>query len=164
MSQHRHVLPTNYAIKMTGFCCNICGPRHKESHNTTTPQALFILYIFFERNLRGGSPISLSLPLVSVVTPNCGRVRDGLCSTCSNRLKISSNPLNSKSAWKNLEKKENHECEQEIMLNYKQHGRKKRLCAGERSDTNSSHSGQEIAPATQHKQNDTDSRAGDLSH
>ena len=50
------------------------------------------------------------------------------------------------------------------MLNYKQHEGKKTLCAGERSNSNSSQWVQEIVPAPQLKQNDTGSRAGELSH
>ena len=76
------------------------GPVTKNRPTSPVPQARFILYVFFERNLRRGSPASLSSPLVSVVSPNRGITRDGLCSTCSNRLRTSSNPVNSKSAWK----------------------------------------------------------------
>ena len=73
---------------------------HKELPNTTNPHTFFILYVFLERNRRRGSPMSLSLPLVSLVLPNRGQEWDGLCSTCSHRLKTSSNPVNSKCAWK----------------------------------------------------------------
>ena len=44
------------------------------------------------------------------------------------------------------------------------HEGKKTLCAGGKSNTNSSQSAQEFAPAPQHTQNDTDSPAGNLSH
>ena len=44
------------------------------------------------------------------------------------------------------------------------HEGKKTLCAGEKSNTNSPQSVQEFAPAPQHRENDTDSPAGDLSH
>ena len=98
MSQHRHVLATTSAIEMTGFCRNICGPSHKKLPNITRPQLFFILYVLLERNRRRGSPMSLSSPLVSLVSPNRGLTRDGLCSTCANRLKTSSNPVNSKCA------------------------------------------------------------------
>ena len=96
MSQHRHVLATNLA--MTEFCRKICGPSHKTLPNITSPQAFFILYVLLERNRSRGSPMSLSSPLVSLVSPNRGKARDGLCSTCSNRLKTSSNPVKSKGA------------------------------------------------------------------
>ena len=49
-------------------------------------------------NRRRGSPKSLSSPLVSLVSPNRGTTRDGLCSTCSSRFKTSSNPVNRNSA------------------------------------------------------------------
>ena len=101
------------------------GPVTKNRPISLVLQALFILYVFSERDLRRGSPISLSSPLVSAVSPNRGRGRHGLCSTCSNRLKTSSNLVNSKSAGKILAGKENHECEQKIMLNYKQHEERK---------------------------------------
>ena len=41
------------------------------------------------------------------------------------------------------------------MLNYKQYEGEKILCAGGKSNTNSSQWGQEFAPAPQHKQTDT---------
>ena len=44
--------------------------------------------------------MSLSSPLVVLVSPNRGTAGDGLCSTCSSRLKPSSNPVNSSCAWK----------------------------------------------------------------
>ena len=65
-----------------------------------------LLYVFFERNRRRGSPISLSSPLVSVVSPNRGRAREGFCSTCSSRLKTSCNPVKSKCACKIWQTKE----------------------------------------------------------
>ena len=96
MSQHQHDLATNSAIKMTGFCRNISGPSHKESPNITHPPSFLHLVRFLGR----GSPTSLSSPLVSVVSPNWGRAREGLCSTCSSRFKTSSNPVNSKCVCK----------------------------------------------------------------
>ena len=115
---------------MTGFGRNICGPSKKNRPTSLVPQALFILYDFLERNRRRGSPALLSSPLVSVVSPNRGRARDGLCSTCSSRLKTSSNPVNNKSGCKMWTKKEDYECQQEIMLKYKQSEGKKAVCAG----------------------------------
>ena len=44
--------------------------------------------------------MSLSSPLVSLVSPNRGTALDGLCCTNSNRLKVYSNPVNSKCAGK----------------------------------------------------------------
>ena len=44
------------------------------------------------------------------------------------------------------------------------HEGKKTLCAGGKSNTKSSQSAQEFAPAPQHTQNDIDSPAGDLLH
>ena len=46
MSQHRHLLATNSPIKMTGFCCNICGPSHKGSPNITRPPC-FLHFVRF---------------------------------------------------------------------------------------------------------------------
>ena len=88
--------------KRLGFVATSVGPVTKNRPTSIAPQALFILYVFFEHNRRRGSPISLSSPLVSLVSPNRGRAPDGLCSTCSNPLKISSKPVNSKSACQNL--------------------------------------------------------------
>ena len=59
--------------------------------------------------------------------------------------------------------KKYHQWKQEIMLNYKQYEGKKTLCAGGKSNTNSSQWGQEFKPAPQHKQTDTGWPAGDLS-
>ena len=121
---------------MIGFCRNVCGPSHKELPNITGPQAFFILYVFLERKRCRGSPISLSLPLVSLVSPNRERARDGLCYTCSSPLKTSSNPVNSKCACKIWQRKKYHECEQETLLKYKQHEGKKIICADGKSNTN----------------------------
>ena len=98
MSQHRHVLATNSAKKWLGFVATSVGPVTKNRPASLVPKTFFILYVFLERNLRGVSPASLSSALVSVVSPNRGRARDGLCSTCSNRLKTSCNPVDNKSA------------------------------------------------------------------
>ena len=106
MSQHRHILAAKTAKKLAGFNSNICGPSHKELPNITGPQAFFILRVFLERNRRLGSPMSLSSRLVSLVLPNRGKAREGLCSTCPNRLKTSSNPVNSKCACKIWQTKE----------------------------------------------------------
>ena len=81
------------------------GAVTKNCPTSLVPQALFILYVFFERNLRRGSPASPSSPLVSAVSPSRRRARDGLCSTCSSQLKTSSNPVNSKSACRMWTKK-----------------------------------------------------------
>ena len=89
-----------FCKKRLGFVATSVGPLTKNCPTSLVPQAFFILYVFLERNRRWGSPISLPLPLVSLVSPNRGRARDGLCSTCSNRLKTSSNPVNSKCACK----------------------------------------------------------------
>ena len=44
MSQHRNVLATNSAVKMTGLCRCICRPSHKESPNvTTSPSSLHLI-------------------------------------------------------------------------------------------------------------------------
>ena len=44
MSQHRNVLATNSAVKMTGLCRNICRPSHKESPNVTrSPSSLHLV-------------------------------------------------------------------------------------------------------------------------
>ena len=42
--------------------------------------------------------------------------------------------------------------------------KEKTLCAGERNNANLSQWGQDIAPAPQHTENDTNSLAGDQSH
>ena len=47
MSKHQHVLATNSAIKMTGFCRNIFGPSRKESPNITRSPSLLQLIRFF---------------------------------------------------------------------------------------------------------------------
>ena len=140
------------------------GPITKNRPTSLVPQALFILYVFLERNLRRDSPASLLSPLVSLVSPNRGRAQPSPCSTCSNRLKTSINHVNSKGVCKIWQRKICHECEQEILLNCKRHQGKRAICADGKSNTNSSHWGQEFAPAPQHRQNDTDSPAGDLSH
>ena len=101
MSQHRHILATNPAMEMTGFCSNVCGHSHINcSTSLAPPPAIFILYVFLERNRRRASALSLSSPLVSLVSPNRGAARDGLCCTCSNWLKTSSRHVNSKCAWR----------------------------------------------------------------
>ena len=46
-SQNRHVLATNSSIKMTEFCCNICGLSHKESPNITRPPSFLHFVRFF---------------------------------------------------------------------------------------------------------------------
>ena len=130
MSQHRHALATNSALKVAGFCRNISGPSHKESPNITRLQAFFILCVFLERNRRRGSPISLSSALVLLVSPNRGRAWEGLCLTCSNRLRTSSNAVKNKSTCKIWQGKKYYECEQETLLNSKQYEGKKTLCAG----------------------------------
>ena len=44
--------------------------------------------------------------VTSLVSPNQGRERVGFCSTCFNRLKTSSKPVNSQCAWKSWQMKE----------------------------------------------------------
>ena len=139
------------------------GPVTKNRPTSLVPQGFFMLYVFLERNLRRGSAASLSSPLVSVVSPNRGRARDGLCSTCSSRLKTSSNPVNNKPACTMWTKRRTMRMRRKFCCTTKHEGRKI-LCAGGKSNTNSSQSAQEFAPAPQDTQNDTDSPAGDLSH
>ena len=81
--------------KVTGFCPKICRPSHKKLPNLTGAQTFFILYVLLDHILRRGPLMLLSLLLVSMVLPNRGAARNGLCSACSNRPKISSNHLNS---------------------------------------------------------------------
>ena len=100
MSKHWHVLATNSAKKWLGFVATSVGPVTKNRQTSLVPQALFILNVFLERNRRRGSPKLLSSALVSVVSPNWGRTREGLCSTCSSRFKTSSSPVNSKCVCK----------------------------------------------------------------
>ena len=83
-------------------------PQSVTKNHTTflVPQAFFVLYVFLERNRHRGSPMLLSSPPVSLVSANRERARDVVCSTCSNRLKTSSNPVNSQCAWEIWQKKE----------------------------------------------------------
>ena len=67
-----------FCKKMIEFRRNICGPSHKQSPNIIRPLAFFNLYVSLECNRRRGSPMSVSSPLVSLVSPNRGRARDGL--------------------------------------------------------------------------------------
>ena len=71
--------------------------------------------------------MSLPLPLVSLVSPNWGTPQDGLWSTCSNRLRTLSSPVNSKSAWKKdfANGRKHHEHEKETLLNYQQNEERK---------------------------------------
>ena len=129
MSQHRDVFATNTAIEMAGFCRNICRPSQKKLPNIIAPpQVFFILYVLLDRNRRRGSPMLLSSLLVSLVSPNRETARDGLCFTCSKRLKTPSKPVNSKCAWKisRMERKY-HECEQETLMNYQPYEEKKTI-------------------------------------
>ena len=71
MSQHGHILATNTAIEMAGFCRNIRGPSHKKLPNITSYSAFFILYVVSDRNRRRGSPMLLSLPLLRLSIPDC---------------------------------------------------------------------------------------------
>ena len=108
------------------------APVTKNCPTSLVPQALFILYVFLERNLRRGSPASLSSPLVSEVSTNRGKARDGLCSTCSSQLKTSSNPVNNKSACTMWTKRRTMGMRRKLCCTTKHEG-KKTLCAGEKA-------------------------------
>ena len=108
------------------------GPVTKKCPTSVVPQALFILYVFLERTRRRGSPASLSSPLVSKVSPNRGRARDALCSTCSSQLKTSSNPVINKSAYTMWTKRRIMRMRRKLCFTTKHEG-KKTLCAGEKA-------------------------------
>ena len=84
MSQHRNVLLTNTAKKWLGFIATSAGPVTKNCPTSVASQVFFIFYVLSDRDRGRGSRMSLSSPLVSLVSPNRGIARDGLRSTCSN--------------------------------------------------------------------------------
>ena len=99
MSHYRDARVTNAATETARFCRNICVHSHKKLPNITGLPFFFILNVLLYRNRRRGLPLSQSSPLVTLVLPNRGTPRNDLCSTYSNRLETTSNPVNSKCAW-----------------------------------------------------------------
>ena len=69
MSQHRNVLATNSAVKMTGFCHYICGPSHKESPNfTRSPSSLHLVHLLGTKSPPWLTSITLVTTRVSGIT------------------------------------------------------------------------------------------------
>ena len=90
ISWNRDFLSTNAAIKTTGLCRNIWA-----SSRFFKPISFFSRRSSCYKSV-WTAPMSLLLPLVWMVSPNRRTTRDGLCSTCSKRLKTSFDPLNSR--------------------------------------------------------------------
>ena len=164
MSQHRHVLVTNSAIKMTRFCCNIRGLSHKESPNITRPKFSSFCTFFWNVTAAGADVNCSHWHLCKWCRPT--EEEHGMASfllapivskhhlilwTASVRERIGKKILSGVwainfAALQTTQRKQNS------------------LCWCKKSNTNSSQCGQEFVLIPQHRQNDTDWLAGDLSH
>ena len=68
MGEHRHVFSAQPGVKLTQFCGSVSGTSHKKRSQLTGGITLLILKVRFERTLRRSYLVSVSSPLVSVVS------------------------------------------------------------------------------------------------
>ena len=97
MSQYRDVLATNAAIKRAGLCRNICGPSRKKLTNITGPPRLVP---FISPLGPHSSPGLTHVTLIAAFVAGITQSENSTGRPLRYWLKISSNSVNGKCAWK----------------------------------------------------------------